>query len=69
MKDKVSERILEFELLGKEVKAIQNKMYNIAVELEPVEYIIEKHNPKYIELFNMLKDIHGHVQNDSLHSS
>ncbi len=52
-KEKTNEKILEFESLGKQAKEIQEKMRMIALELEPVRYIIG-FNSKYIELFDAL---------------
>lgn len=53
IEEKINQKISEFEILGKQAKDIQNKMTIIALELEPVRYIIG-YNSKYIELFDAL---------------
>ncbi len=54
IEEKINQKIAEFEALGKQIKITQNKMTLIALELEPVKYVVEKSNPKYIELFDVL---------------
>lgn len=64
IENKINEKIVEFESLGRQAKEIQEKMHLIALELEPVKYIIEKHNSKYIELFDALLELHGKKLNE-----
>ncbi len=67
LEKKINEKMLEFHRLGKESKDLteklnkkidecHKKMYNILLEMEPVEYIVKHQNPNIIPLFEAVKE-------------